>query len=432
MSRIAIRVENVGKRFRLGLRPPHTRFSELLYGAVKAAASASARWARRHREADGETGPAEFWALRGVSFEVPEGEVLGIIGRNGAGKSTLLKILSRIIEPTTGRFGIRGRVGSLLEVGTGFHPELTGRENIFLNGAILGMSRQEIRRKFDEIVAFAEIEEFLGMPVKRYSSGMYMRLAFAVAAHLEPEVLIVDEVLAVGDVPFQRKCLACLHDLSERGHRTVLLVSHNAAALSSLCSRGLVLDHGTCYYQGEIREALHRYAALTGGDSPEERQEWRGPAGDEFMQLERAWVRPLTGSVFDAGADIEVGGVVTVRQPIDGLTFGFRLFSDYGYELAYVLYDDRETGLPRRVEPSRIIQSWIIPARTLAAGHYRIAFQLGIAYRHQSYYRPPGELAFKVENVSGLGRRYPEHGAQGVESLFRPDWTGSRRVEPLS
>ena len=202
----------------------------------------------------------DFWALRGISFEVKQGEVVGIIGRNGAGKSTLLKILSRITKPTEGRVRIRGRVASLLEVGTGFHPELTGRENIFLNGAVLGMTREEIRHKFDEIIAFAEVEKFLDTPVKRYSSGMYVRLAFGVAAHLEPEILIVDEVLAVGDAEFQKKCLGKMHEVS-KGGRTVLFVSHNMNAIRTLCRRAVVLDKGRVEFIGDAAEGIGHYTS---------------------------------------------------------------------------------------------------------------------------------------------------------------------------
>jgi ABC-type polysaccharide/polyol phosphate transport system ATPase subunit len=201
----------------------------------------------------------EFWALKNVSFEVKQGEVIGIIGRNGAGKSTLLKILSRITEPTEGRIVLRGRVGSLLEVGTGFHPELTGRENIFLNGAILGMSRREISKKFDEIVDFSEVEQFLDTPVKRYSSGMYVRLAFAVAAHLEPDILVVDEVLAVGDTEFQKKCLGKMDEVSRRDGRTVLFVSHNLAAIAEMADRALLLHAGSIAIDGSVTEALSTY-----------------------------------------------------------------------------------------------------------------------------------------------------------------------------
>ena len=203
----------------------------------------------------------EFWALKDVSFEVKQGEILGIIGRNGAGKSTLLKILSRITEPTDGRVILRGRASSLLEVGTGFHPELTGRENIFLNGAILGMAQREIRKKFDEIVAFAGVDKFIDTPVKRYSSGMYVRLAFAVAAHLEPQILIVDEVLAVGDVDFQKKCLGKMEQVSRQDGRTVLVVSHNIGLLTSLCSSAIWLDAGSIYQRGATRDLVDSYLA---------------------------------------------------------------------------------------------------------------------------------------------------------------------------
>ena len=203
----------------------------------------------------------DFWALKDVSFEIKAGDVVGIIGRNGAGKSTLLKILSRITEPTEGRITLNGRVASLLEVGTGFHPELTGRENIYLNGTILGMMRREITKKFDEIVAFAEVEKFLDTPVKRYSSGMYVRLAFAVAAHLEPEILIVDEVLAVGDAQFQKKCLGKMQDVSRQEGRTVLFVSHNMSAITSLCNRVILLNKGTVQFNGSPQEGIDLYMA---------------------------------------------------------------------------------------------------------------------------------------------------------------------------
>ena len=249
MALPVISVENLSKRYLVGHRAERTmderfpNFRDVLERHLRNAARKAADVARGRQVVQGDQ-IEEFWALKDVSFEVQEGEVLGIIGRNGAGKSTLLKILSRITEPTSGRVTLRGRVASLLEVGTGFHPELTGRENIFLNGAILGMSRAEIRKKFDEIVAFAEIEKFLDTPVKRYSSGMYVRLAFAVAAHLEPEILIVDEVLAVGDAEFQKKCLGKMNDVSRRDGRTVLFVSHNMAAIGELAHRAVLLDKG--------------------------------------------------------------------------------------------------------------------------------------------------------------------------------------------
>src|SRR5689334_23491071 len=246
-----IKVEGLGKQYRLGAT---TRQYQTLRDSLARAARKPLDLLRANGQSD------MFWALRDVDFEVAPGEVMGIIGRNGAGKSTLLKILSRITEPTTGRAELYGRVASLLEVGTGFHPELTGRENIYLNGAILGMTRPEIQRKFDEIVAFAELEKFLDTPVKRYSSGMYMRLAFSVAAHLDPEILVVDEVLAVGDAVFQKKCLGRMRDISTEG-RTVLFVSHNMAAIRSLCSRSILLSGGRKVFDGAANECVDRYLA---------------------------------------------------------------------------------------------------------------------------------------------------------------------------
>ena len=253
MSDWIIKAEGLGKKYQIQhqSRERYTALRDVLTNRAK-------RLLGRGPKAAGQTTTEEFWALQDVSFEIKRGEVVGIIGRNGAGKSTLLKILSRITEPTRGRITLRGRVASLLEVGTGFHPELTGRENIFLNGAILGMSRAEIRTKFDEIVAFAEVEKFLDTPVKRYSSGMYVRLAFAVAAHLEPEILVVDEVLAVGDVAFQKKCLGKMQEVS-RGGRTVLFVSHQMATMQNLCTHGILMAHGRTVFNGSIEEAVRRY-----------------------------------------------------------------------------------------------------------------------------------------------------------------------------
>jgi lipopolysaccharide transport system ATP-binding protein len=260
----AIRVEKLGKRYRVACnqhsgRFPYRTLRDSIVDAVKAPFR---RLFNGHKPASTE----EFWALNDVSFEVKPGEVIGIIGRNGAGKSTLLKILSRITKPTNGRVEINGRVGSLLEIGTGFHPELTGRENVYLNGSILGMSKWEIDRKFDEIVSFAEVEEFLDTPVKRYSSGMYVRLAFAVSAHLEPEILIVDEVLAVGDVQFQKKCLGKMSDVGKAG-RTVLFVSHNMAALQNLCQNAVILHKGSVVARGTVNEMIKVYVQMQSVDT---------------------------------------------------------------------------------------------------------------------------------------------------------------------
>jgi lipopolysaccharide transport system ATP-binding protein len=266
MSDVAIKVEGLGKKYLLhhqaGGRHRYVALRDVLADKFKRLIPRNPQSAIRNPKLE------EFWALKEVSFEIKQGEAVGIIGRNGAGKSTLLKLLSRITEPTKGRIEIDGRVASLLEVGTGFHPELTGRENIFLNGAILGMHRAEIKKKFDEIVAFAEVEKFLDTPVKHFSSGMYMRLAFAVAAHLEPKILIVDEVLAVGDAAFQKKCLGKMGEVAQGG-RTILFVSHNMEAVLRLCQRGILLHQGGIAYIGDVKSAIAHY---TGGISnqPEE------------------------------------------------------------------------------------------------------------------------------------------------------------------
>jgi lipopolysaccharide transport system ATP-binding protein len=255
MSVAAISVEGLGKRYHIGTTSaPYGRLTESLWRALNTPMAI----ARRTRKDAGEL----IWALRGVSFDVREGGIIGVIGRNGAGKSTLLKILSRITEPTEGRVVMRGRVGCLLEVGTGFHPELTGRENVYMSGAILGMRREEISRKFDEIVDFSGVERFLDTPVKHYSSGMQVRLGFAVAAHMETEILIIDEVLAVGDAAFQEKCLGKMGDVSSQG-RTIVFVSHNLEAIAKLCPEVLVIDAGACTYRGEANEAIAYYLAST-------------------------------------------------------------------------------------------------------------------------------------------------------------------------
>jgi lipopolysaccharide transport system ATP-binding protein len=277
MSDIAIHVEGLSKRYRLGKRERYRTLRDTLADTL------TAPFRRRKSRAASADNPATFWALKDVSFEVKRGEAIGIIGRNGAGKSTLLKILSRITEPTAGEARIHGRVASLLEVGTGFHPELTGRDNIYLNGAILGMKKAEIRRKFDEIVAFAEVEKFIDTPVKHYSSGMYVRLAFAVAAHLEPEILIIDEVLAVGDYHFQAKCLNKMSEVGKAG-RTVFFVSHSMSAIQRLCSRVIVLADGRIHADDEPSRAIGDYLNLGVATS------WSAPAASDRPSITAATI----------------------------------------------------------------------------------------------------------------------------------------------
>ncbi|MFQ5932959.1 MAG: ABC transporter ATP-binding protein, partial [Nitrospiraceae bacterium] len=311
MGDIVIRAERVSKLYRIGPRERYKALrdtlTDLMCAPFRRLRAASQRPAAP--PPPGSNGQNTIWALKDVSFDVKQGEIVGIIGRNGAGKSTLLKILSRITIPTEGRARIHGRVGSLLEVGTGFHPELTGRENIYLNGAILGMTRAEIERNFDEIVAFAEVEKFLDTPVKHYSSGMYVRLAFAVAAHLDPEILLVDEVLAVGDATFQKKCLAKIHDVGQQG-RTVLFVSHNMPAVTRLCERTILLDAGTILLDGPSPRVVNAY--LHSGTGTTAAREWSAdtttPSDSHIVRLSAVRILNEAGDVSDNVRTAQVGG----------------------------------------------------------------------------------------------------------------------------
>jgi lipopolysaccharide transport system ATP-binding protein len=321
-----ITVENIGKRYRVG----ELEAGGLLRDQIASALSNPASLLRRKPR-------DEFWALRDISFEVQEGEVLGLIGRNGAGKSTLLKILSRITAPTVGRAEIHGRVGSLLEVGTGFHPELTGRENVFLNGAILGMGKREIARKFDEIVAFAEVERFIDTPVKRYSSGMYVRLAFAVAAHLETEVLFVDEVLSVGDVQFQKKCLGKMGDVARHG-RTVIFVSHNMAAINALCPRCLILKSGQIELDAPTDKATARYHAqsidkINGFDLSDRRREGTGKARFTSIRIEPTDSVGHRLSIAYPGCDLTIDVDLECESGFDHANLAIIFYDSNGYRV---------------------------------------------------------------------------------------------------
>ena len=359
-----IRAEGLAKEYRIGGSGPSYRtLRDAVNGAVKAPLRLFGRAGRRSRS-------ELVWALDGVSFEAQPGEVVGIIGRNGAGKSTLLKILSRITEPTTGRVELYGRIASLLEVGTGFHPELTGRENVFLNGAILGMTRAEIERKFDEIVAFAEVEKFLDTPVKRYSSGMYVRLAFAVAAHLEPEILIIDEVLAVGDVRFQQKCLDKMQDVGRQG-RAVLFVSHNMSTITRLCERAILLDDGRVIADGGAQQVVSAY--LKEGAGPACVREWPEPAerpGNEITRLCAVRVRGEGGETNDA---VDIRRPVLVEMEFEVLRAGHILtpnFHFYNQEgVCVFLAGDQDPEWRRRPRPKgRFVSTIWIPGNYLAEG----------------------------------------------------------------
>jgi len=351
-----------------------------------------------------------FWALKDVSLEVKEGEVLGLIGRNGAGKTTLLKILSRITRPTSGWAEIRGRVGSLLEVGTGFHPELTGRENTYLSGAILGMSKREITRKFDEIIAFAEIEKFIDTPVKHYSSGMYVRLAFAVAAHLEPEILLVDEVLAVGDASFQKKCLGKMGQVSREG-RTILFVSHNMAAVKTLCSKAALMRDGAITASGIVADVVDDY--LSGTEPGASVKEWRDPVtapGNENVRI--AYVRiispedKMTISI-DSGALIEIG-FDNLREDIN-LDCTVYLTSGDGvlvFESGHIISSDSDSRRGSYHLTGRI------PAHLLNAGRYSLTVVFGKDQRYVLF-RVDEVVSFEVENTA-TGRGLNMGVTQGV------------------
>lgn len=327
MSDIAIHIRNLAKSYRIG----HQR-EKTLHGSL--GHSLRTLFSR-------DQSYEEFWALKGISLDIRQGQVLGIIGRNGAGKTTLLKVLSRITYPTNGEFTIHGRVASLLEVGTGFHPELSGRENIFLNGTILGMSRAEVRQRFDEIVDFSGVEHFLDTPVKRYSSGMYVRLAFAVAAHLEPEVLIVDEVLAVGDAAFQKKCLGKMGEVARKG-RTVLFVSHNMGAISQLCDSALLLGEGQTIYSGSTDEAVAIYLS----QSEENRSGYIQRFGNrkvEFLSWEILNQEMKESGEFRMGEPVTLRFRIRFNESMDDLDFGLSLRNTAGERITHLL--NRDEGL---------------------------------------------------------------------------------------
>jgi lipopolysaccharide transport system ATP-binding protein len=369
----AISACDVGKRYYLSheARQPYLTLRDALASGVQGLAKKMLGAGPGTRSSTRE----EFWALRDVSFRIQQGERVGIIGRNGAGKSTLLKLLSRITEPTTGRIALRGRVASLLEVGTGFHPELSGRENIFLNGAILGMPKAEIRRKFEEIVAFANIERFLDTPVKRYSSGMYVRLAFAVAAHLDPEILVVDEVLSVGDAEFQKKCLGKMSEVGNAG-RTVLFVSHNIQAIRQLCDRVLLLREGKVVADGPTGHIVQQYLASVGANSASDRIDDAIDAlpPDPSFRLESVALsqdgKPVHGQIAN-GTALEVEIQYLVLQRTAGMRVFFDLMDTEETLLFRSFHDEDSEGVPA-MEPGRYASRARIPGDLLAPTQYRL------------------------------------------------------------
>lgn len=421
MSDVVIHVENLGKRYRIGERERYLALRDILARAV----AAPARLFRPRKPAPPNGDPTHIWALKDVSFEVRQGEVLGIIGRNGAGKTTLLKILAQVTRPTEGRARLKGRVGSLLEVGTGFHPELTGRENVYLSGAILGMGKKEIERKFDEIIAFAEVDRFLDTPLKHYSSGMQMRLAFAVAAHLEPEILLVDEVLAVGDAAFQKKCMGKMRDVAKRG-RTVLFVSHNMAATRTLCSRGCVITKGEIEYSGSMNDCIDRYLIGASKELPAslDTLHLARPSPekeDETLRISRVLIGSDSScAVVYTGQPFTVVLDFRTSSSLQEVLAGFAVHSSDGGRL-FICNSNDTHG----------------PFRTLAAGYYSIrctvrvnplnpglyTLHVGARCGSKSLDYLPNVMTFRVESADVLESTWLDmrnDGAVRVEHFWDP------------
>jgi lipopolysaccharide transport system ATP-binding protein len=421
VNQTVIQAEGLGKSYRRGALQQSTLLRDHLSRILKAPLSL-------FRRPKGET----FWALEDVSLEVREGEVLGLIGRNGAGKTTLLKILSRITRPTTGWAKIHGRVGSLLEVGTGFHPELTGRENTFLSGAILGMSKREINQKFDEIVAFAEVEKFIDTPVKHYSSGMYVRLAFAVAAHLEPEILLVDEVLAVGDAAFQKKCLGKMSEVAHRG-RTILFVSHNVAAVTRLCNRCILFESGTVLKEGATHDVMSAYLRSQLAISASREWNMADAPGDSVVRLRAVRARSTEGRVaetFDIRHPIGIDVMFDVLEGGQILSPNLHIFNEEGVN-AFISIDADPSWRGQQRPVGRYISTAWIPGNFLAEGTFVVgaAITTMVGMKVRLYERD--SIAFQViDSTEGNSARgeYAGH----VPGVVRPllNWETSYEPEP--
>ncbi len=414
-----IRVENLGKQYVIvhGQAKRCETFRDAVMNGLR---SLGRRIRRPWGRAEGRETREKFWALKEVSFEVKRGEVVGIIGRNGAGKSTLLKVLSQITEPTTGMVILDGRVASLLEVGTGFHPELTGGENIYLNGAILGMTRAEIRRKFDEIVAFAEVEHFIDTPVKHYSSGMYMRLAFAVAAHLEPEILIIDEILAVGDVDFQRKCIGSMGSMATSG-RTILIVSHNLALIESLCHKAILLQQGRVASSGPVKEVIANHLVRTGVDEQTDLLSWPRSQHTPIARFSRFELVDEEGrkrQEFKIGEGFTVRLEIVATHPIMQPWIGIRIFTAYEQLLSHVA--NREAGFPLSELRGKCTICCSIRGLNLLPGRYYIDLVLADVKQtvHDSITRV-GLFDIRASDVFSTGM--PLSAAHGIV-CFRSEW----------
>jgi lipopolysaccharide transport system ATP-binding protein len=401
MSKPAISIENIAKAYRIGLEQKSDSFGTTLKNFIRK----PMKVARKFNE-DYSTGDDVYWALNDVSFEVDRGEVIGLIGRNGAGKSTLLKVLSRIVEPTKGRAIMRGRVSSLLEVGTGFHPELTGRENVFLNGAILGMRRSEIKRKFDQIVEFSEVGKFLDTPVKRYSSGMYVRLAFSVAAHLDPEIMIVDEVLAVGDAAFQQKCLGKMNDVMRQG-RTILFVSHSMDAIASLCTTVVHMKKGQASQKMSVEDGIRRYIdeASAGDNLPLSQKPRAIKIDDHAPVFHDLKIRGETGNTVMIPVGTKVGFDVTMKNFADipgNLTLGIGLNNARGQRVA-LFHTEYHKGMTFRGADEMTI-SCDVASLPLAPATYTIDLVLADGYNQLEKVERAGQIEVVFNDVLGTGK----------------------------
>lgn len=411
----SISVKNLGKRYRIGAAQTKFHYG-MLRDVLVDSLTAPIRFAKSLAGGSGNGSSPKnnnfIWALKDVSFDLDEGKVLGIVGRNGAGKSTLLKILSRVTEPTEGTVSVRGRVGSLLEVGTGFHPELTGRENIYMNGAILGMKRAEIDRNFDEIVDFSEVSQFIDTPVKRYSSGMYLRLAFAVAAHLEPEILVVDEVLAVGDAEFQRKCLGKMSDVAQQG-RTVLFVSHNMSAILRLTQEAIVLKKGQLIKRAPTAEAVDFY--LSSGQAESGERVWEAeevPANSAPFKPIALRLKDRTGKVVDTVRSTEpvtVEWEYQLEAPLTGLRVGMYLSTMRG-EYVFTAFDTDDAEQYEQFgarQSGRYISRCSIPADFFNEGRYSLGVNAS-SFGVRRYFMDENALSFNVDISGAPGTQWPE------------------------
>lgn len=412
---LALKAENISKQYRLGQVGTGTLSHDLnrFWHQVRGKEDPYLKIGEANDRSS--KGDSEYvWSLQDINFEIEQGDAVGIIGRNGAGKSTLLKLLSKVTKPTTGKIHTNGRIASLLEVGTGFHPEMTGRENIYLNGAILGMTRKEIKRKFDEIVDFSGVERYIDTPVKRYSSGMYVRLAFAVAAHLESEILIVDEVLAVGDAEFQKKCLGKMGDVSKGEGRTVLFVSHNMSAIQKLCNTSIFLEKGIIKDIGYTNDIVISYLEESNNDD-----NWQGKSGDENILINEVYVKPTShsGKGIKVNDDTEIGIIFKVLKSLDGLVCGFNIYSGFGHPLLRAGYNDKNQL--ETLSPGSYHLKFKIPSYTFAVGSYNIAFDIAIPYKKRIS-DDTLNLSFEVGAKDSNDNKYSLEKSIEYNSIIRP------------